>query len=635
MIDTILSLLLLALLLPTLASLGKTILQQLFLLKLDRLQQLALGLPLGLGIFSLIILFLGRFALLQREILLILIAILLIYFSKSSYLLSKELLLLCQKKISQGTKIEIIIIASLGLFSILTLIAALAPAVSIDALHYHLTAAKYYAANGKIDFFPYAWQASQPFSCQMLATFSFALGLKKLAPLFIWVFAPLLMINCYLLGKKFLSQFYNLLFVLLVCCYPFISWQASSFYVELPMSVFALCCCYLFYLTAAKSPLNYRQAILLGIYLGLVAGCKIIGLYFVIAFAFFFFYHCILFRQSTKQIILSSLIIAASFLIVFSPWLIRTWIDTGNPLYPFFSNIFGKQFISQAMLDDIAYLTKEKYGFGQSLGSLLKFPYYLLTAGKKFDYGQLLGPWPMALIFLPLIASKSKRELRPLLLLVIIYFLLWFSGSQQSRFLILIVPLLGLLTIFSISNISSKMLTFLSKLTIYCWLVTSLAINIIYWQQFFPVVFGLQTTEDYLLKKAPLQRDIAYINRTLTKNDKLFFFGRPTYHLKVPFGGGPSTLQGYFDWSTAKSSDALHKRLLKEGYSHIYRDRPNWGYGTGKLIEKFSDQYLTLIYNSHNRQAVHRTFGTKSYIQKGFLYRIESQKKEEGQRAKK
>ncbi len=112
------------------------------------------------------------------------------------------------------------------------------------------------------------------------------------------------------------------------------------------------------------------------------------------------------------------------------PWIIRSWIWTGNPVWPFFYSVFGgKNWSALNARDYMFYLTNF---FGSpSFSGLAKSIPGLLT-------GQLFLNSGIALIALAPVMFLSKRSRRPALFLLsaaAALFIFWYVSSPQPRFL--------------------------------------------------------------------------------------------------------------------------------------------------------------------------------------------------------
>ncbi len=128
-------------------------------------------------------------------------------------------------------------------------------------------------------------------------------------------------------------------------------------------------------------------------------------------------------------------------LMVVGPWLLKSAIYHGNPVYPAAYSVFGGPEWSD--FNDAFYKDKSaEKGFGKSPADLLKSPYNITTEWPRFE-GQnpgplLLGLLPAAVLLGGVLLLRRWRLTPALVLLplIVIGWLLWFYGYQSVRFLI-------------------------------------------------------------------------------------------------------------------------------------------------------------------------------------------------------
>jgi Dolichyl-phosphate-mannose-protein mannosyltransferase len=123
-------------------------------------------------------------------------------------------------------------------------------------------------------------------------------------------------------------------------------------------------------------------------------------------------------------------------------WYILNWTWTGNPIWPFAGRIFGYRYWSPA---DVASLlwSLRKYGWGRSLLDFLLLPYRLIFEQPATEAHVL--PLLFALFPLAAWAAIRRRELQWPAAVAAAYFVFWFETTQQVRFLLPVVPLLSVL----------------------------------------------------------------------------------------------------------------------------------------------------------------------------------------------
>ena len=116
--------------------------------------------------------------------------------------------------------------------------------------------------------------------------------------------------------------------------------------------------------------------------------------------------------------------------LVVSPWLLRNFLHTGNPVYPLVTSLLGGHFFSEARRQEIFGMVATAAGFGTSPWAFLMLPFRFAFYKNAFDYS--VGPLP--LIFLPWWIAGKKQQ--PASMLWLAWLAAWFFTSQNARFLL-------------------------------------------------------------------------------------------------------------------------------------------------------------------------------------------------------
>ena len=126
------------------------------------------------------------------------------------------------------------------------------------------------------------------------------------------------------------------------------------------------------------------------------------------------------------------------------PWVAKTWLLTGNPVYPFLYDVFGGPEWNSGLSERFSHWQRA-IGMGREPLDYLLLPLRLILYGDfgyaRFD-GRLSPAW---IVLLPLAVAGAWRDGRARRLLAVsgVFFVLWAATAQQMRFLIPILPLLA------------------------------------------------------------------------------------------------------------------------------------------------------------------------------------------------
>lgn len=366
------------------------------------------------------------------------------------------------------------------------------PPVSRDALTHHLAVPKLWVGGGGIHERPDILFSYYPQLLDILYMAPVALGHDIAAKYLHFAFALLTALLICLFVRRRIGSSWAALSGLLFLTLPLIVKLSVTVYVDLGL---------LFFTTAAlfsaviwlEDTTRTRWLVLAAVCSGLALGTKYNALvsFLVLSLLLPFFY---LFRfrrdnphaQQLNAVKFGALFVAIS-LIVFSPWLVRNYSLTGNPIYPLAQGVFPVQ-AEVPPSPDLATTAEaharaamqEQAGKGEKpLGPLLtrrlvheeSLAYTLLIPLRIFFEGQddnpkyfdgrlnpLLLLLPLALLVLP-----NKRDLRhndPLLfgaytvLMIVLVFLL---KDMRMRWIATIVPPLVVLATYGLRVIHRQL----------------------------------------------------------------------------------------------------------------------------------------------------------------------------------
>lgn len=210
---------------------------------------------------------------------------------------------------------------------------------------------------------------------------------------------------------------------------------------------------------------------------------------------------------------------ALAAVITGAPWYLYNTYHTGNPVFPFSSQIFGYSYWSPEDLTIVAG-DLQAYGAGKTLISLLMLPWNLSL--NQWETAYRLSPVHFLAFPLLLIVGASHSRMRGLVAVIAAYMLYWFSATQVLRYLALVLPILSLATAAMFDQIPQWVPIlrkpvggFLSVLAVALLLVSpgwSFALSEIQ-REGPPPVNGRQR-EAYLTRALPLYPAYKFLNQT-------------------------------------------------------------------------------------------------------------------------
>lgn len=311
-------------------------------------------------------------------------------------------------------------------------LAALSFPVSGDALYFHLGLPKLYAEAGKMFFTPGILFSAGPRAMEMISTGFYFLGLERGQQLFIVIIAAALILSIYLRAADFGAR--GIYAVLIFISVPIVITQVTASKNDFLLWGLSFFTCLKFIEFRQSGKMSCLLWSAVGV--GLAAGTKAIGLGLLGALTAAILYEAVLGKNSFRH--------PACFLVVaiavLSPWYIYSWVITGNPVFPFFDNIFHSPLTNPAFERFNAFLAIER--ISPNIINLILSPIRIIFEPELYDgrLGYALILFPFLLIFTPRIPHKLKFAIG----ISVVFYIIWFFGFAFARFLIPVGPLLAM-----------------------------------------------------------------------------------------------------------------------------------------------------------------------------------------------
>ena len=345
------------------------------------------------------------------------------------------------------------------------LVAAIAPEKEYDAAWYHLYLPRTWLAAGRPVDIVHEFVSLYPLTWELLFAAGGTLGGIVGAKLLHFACLPLLGLLVWQTTRRFFPQASGVAAAALVITTPTVLWESSTAYVDLALALHATAGCYALARYAEENERAWGA--IAALQLGLAAATKHLGLIVTgIALALYVMW-VLQSAGGVKLALRRALLIGALALAVPSPWYARSWIASGNPVFPEMYQVFGAapperwDAISERELARF----KARFGRGRSPRDVLALPWDATVHAASF--GGSLGP--LFLMLIPGIAcapgiaraaglawgGSSRRAARWVFAGLVLYVGVWASpiSSYQLRFLVPIVPALGLLAATSLATL--------------------------------------------------------------------------------------------------------------------------------------------------------------------------------------
>jgi 4-amino-4-deoxy-L-arabinose transferase-like glycosyltransferase len=212
----------------------------------------------------------------------------------------------------------------------------------------------------------------------------------------------------------------------------------QSAYIEHGLTLFLFLGFYCIALWTITEKTNWLY--LAGFATGIAAGTKYLALTYALLYTIWIAYEGRSIKHVSKFI---------CFVIVFgSPWYIRNFIFSGDPVFPFGGEIFGYSWLwdRSDTLGQYHDLLKA-HGTPHTILSLLILPWNLIMHPENFMKGEI-SLWMLAIFPSIFLIKRFDTFHRKLCVFVSLNMIIWFFSSQILRYLLPLFPLMSLLSAY-------------------------------------------------------------------------------------------------------------------------------------------------------------------------------------------
>lgn len=505
---------------------------------------------------------------------------------------------------------------------------AIVPPVSKDALVHHLAVPKLYLKHGGMYEIPFMVFSYYPMNVDLLYMIPLYFGNDIVPKLIHFVFALLTAWLIFSYLKRRSNSLYALFGVIFFLSTPIVLKLSFTAYVDLGLIFFSTASLLLL-LKWSENRFRLRFLILSALFCGLAMGTKYNGLicFFLLTLFATFIYSK--YAQGSKQgpfrALGYGLVFAGIALLVFSPWMIRNFIWTNNPIYPLYDHWFNPQYgEAKRSLGPFAF---RALIYDESWWQIALLPLRVFFQGQDGIPQYFDGKLNPFLLFLPMTAflmtrhdpQRLKREKNVLLAFAVLFFAFaFFRTDLRIRYISPIIPPLILLSVLGIKNIMDRVgdlkgqgtkralpLLLVSALTVGLVLNGLYTLNQFRYVQPFAYLRGHLSRDAYISKYRPEYPALQYINRHLPSNALVFFnfVGNRGYYCERDYIFGEDLMGEVF--LAPKSPEEMVRVLRDKGISHllIYEPlfekwiRDNRSDGDRYVVRAFFKKYVRVLYH--------------------------------------
>lgn len=566
------------------------------------------GWPIGLGCTAILTLFLGLARLLYPLTAWVVFLILLGVSHKEVVELVKGFFKWIRTvRVKEFSSFLMVMVAVLvGLFN---LVSALSPPIFYDTLTAHLAHSNWSIMNHAIQFRPYNVYTNYPLNVETVYTFSMLLlDGDQIAKLLNFLFGITSALVVFSIGSRFLNRRAAVISSSVFYLVPSVGILSGMATHDLGLLLFEITS--IFALSMWFKEGESKWLFLSAILCGFAMGTKYTGLYFFVVCLLFVFLRLAFDRKGLDLMVKSIIFFGIIALLISSPWFIKSFVYTGNPVYPALSNVFGAgeyQKVSIGFTSGKAALNPVRF---------LRLPWDMTFRHKNFGSASQIGPLFLAFLIPLFFTRRVNREMRYLLGFALILFFFWAVTIINTRYYLAGIALLSLWIGYCCDRYLMK--RFLAWV-IWPILAVSLLYNIVCMSNlttdlFDPgaVVFGRQTKKEYLTERLEHYPVMQFANTSLPCDAKVLFVGEArTYYMKRNYEANSAYDKTIIVEMVKKSEtvDDLLKKLKHEGITHIlYNSREayrlnvmfnyfNWDNPEQKkLFDMFTSTHLKVFF---------------------------------------
>lgn len=398
------------------------------------------------------------------------------------------------------------LLALLAIMLSLAFVEAVAPETGFDAMSYHLALLTTYSEHHRLVSTPYNVQSWFYLGADMNYLLAMMIGGQTAAKLVHFSFMLLTGATVFAFTARRSSTYSGLLAAVLFVTAPLVLWEASTAYVDLALSYYSCLT-----ISAVSCWVDNRHPGYLRV-AGLLAGwaisIKLTALYLLIPLVAILAITLLSDRhQPWRHQLRAMLAFGGPLLITGAPWPVLRWVQTGNPVFPFFNDLFRSPLWPAGA--DLPVLTS--YGIGTSAESLIRLPWAVTFQANLFSESSVPSVIGLSLVLVPLlvVGRPWPAWTLPLLGIVLVFGLLWvYTGWQYLRFLLPVLPIVAVLAGDALASLDRVMSPIIPRSALLIWLAASLPLTAALYgnvttASIFRVALGLETPASFLSHAVP------------------------------------------------------------------------------------------------------------------------------------
>lgn len=404
---------------------------------------------------------------------------------------------------------------------LINLIGALGPELSFDALWYHLTLPKLYLLNHKIFYIPgnLFYYSAMPQLTEMYYISALVLKGEIAAKIIHWSFGIVTCVVLFGFSKRILKkQPAAFLAVSIFYANLVVGWESIAAYSDLSRTFFELTALVTFLHWYEKKKTSWL--VISALILGFAIATKLLAFG---SLGIFILLIALKDKKRVGTVLKDTGVFVTITLLTVSPWLLFSFVNTGNPVFPFFSKLHLLT-VKTSILNPFSFVSEVWKVFVSGDDPIL--PIYLIV---------------LPLIFL--VRKQLKGVVLPLFIYCLLSFVVWYLLPKigGGRFLLPYLPAYSILVSFIIFSLKELYLKRILILIIILLAISSIFYRSMANMKYLPVVFGRESKLQFLKEHLNFSfgdfYDIdGFFGRTIKKHDKVLLYEfHNIFYVNFPF----------------------------------------------------------------------------------------------------
>ncbi len=489
-----------------------------------------------------------------------------------------------------------LLIFILPLFVIM-LAPALCPPVGWDELVYHISVPYRWVSQGYPAVYLDNPYSAFPSGAEMLFWILIATGGITAPGILLWFLLLITACSVFaMLNNSKNNPYLAIILVLAMCLCPVFLMLARECFVETVILVNIT----IFLLLSRKpeEPGPVNLAILAGIFAGASVAVKLTGASAAVAiFVLLLFQYKTSLRKSIEILVVFCVISGAFAL----PFYLRPWLLTGNPFYPYFNAWFISRPGALVISSYHHAIGNARYG-AEGIAGLFTTPVLMAYDSDIYD-GGFGWQFPALVILAALglvigIQTKARRAVVYIAGALIIY-LFWFFTAQQARFLIPLLPLVILLSAYSVDRLPKQFTIGMLGAVAFLTAVSIQLKPFRHYAKCWGFLTGKVKVADFIYTgTGPVYLEsMAMSNIHVPENGRvmLLYENRGLYLPRDYVIGTPGLQEKYFP-IPPQTPEELLKSLHKAGITHVLIGLSSKDPDTLKILPQRNEKFHMILY---------------------------------------